>query len=560
VKIDLRWQLLLAAVCLGFVALLLSNQERSSENCTITSVSTTGRLKEGIVGVPNLINPLFSDPNPVDRQLVDLIFDGLVRYDEDGYPAPALADTWSFSDDNRTITFTIDHRQFWHDGQPVTAKDVAFTYSLLQDENLPVDEGLRTFWQSVSIETIDESTISFTLPQPYSPFLEAVTRGILPDHILSGVPSTELANHNFNISPIGSGPFFVQPGNNWQEDGYLSIHPDPNHWREGTRLEAIEVRFYRDGAALKEAYMDGEIDAVTIIPASEIETIGSLPGIRLFSSPKTEFLQAIFNMTDSARPGMRVAAVRKALAYGINRSAISDEILKGQSILLEGPFPPSSWAYEPEILTMYTYQPPQSASLLDAEGWLIQSGAEVRIKDGEPLSLRLLSDNDPVHVRVTNQLAKQWSEIGVATEIESVTLDQLPIKLRERNFDIALIDITPLSDPDLYDFWSQEAIIRGQNYGGWNNRRASEALELGRKLPSVEERRPYYDAFLKYLDEDLPALTLLQYVDTYGIREDIQAVNIGLFKYPRDRYTNFNQWSFDSEEQSIVCPEPAGQT
>jgi peptide/nickel transport system substrate-binding protein len=555
VKIDLRWQLLIVAVCLAFVAFLLSNQEQTSVDCAITTVSSSGRLREGIVGLPQYINPLLSDRNPVDQQLVDLIFDGLVRYDQSGVPVPALADTWSFSEDNTTITFTLDTRKSWHDGQPVTSEDVAFSYSLLQNDSFPVDAALRSFWQAVSIDVVDETQISFTLPQPFTPFLQAVTRGILPSHVLGDVPVSDLVDHEFNQAPIGTGPFFVEPGTDWRDDGHLELHPYPNHWREGTRLEAIEFRFYEDASALKEAYLNSEIDAITVIPAAEINVIGSLPGLRLYTSPKEKVSEIIFNMTDSANAAFKSAPVRKALAYGLDRDALSDQILVGQSVPLEGPFLPSSFAYNPSLLTDYTYQPEQAASLLDSEGWLMAENSTGRVKDGERLTLRLLSSNEAVQTQIAQTIASQWANMGVSVDVETVSLVNFPDTLLEREYDVALLDISPLNDPDLYDFWSQEAIIRGQNYGGWNNRRASEALEFGRRLPTTDERRPFYEAFLKYFDADLPALTLFQYVESYGIRGDVLGVSIGPVNQPRDRYQDFDQWSFDLEEKSVICPE-----
>ena len=128
-------------------------------------------------------------------------------------------------------------------------------------------------------------------------------------------------------------------------------------------------------------------------------------------------------------------------------------------------------------------------------------------------------------------------------------------RLREREFDVALIEVAPLIDPDLYDFWSQEAIIRGQNYSGWNNRRASEALEVGRRLTQAEQRKPYYKGFLEFFNVDLPAITIYQHVNTYGIHTDVQGVNIGVAYDPLDRYRTFSQWSLTPGDASVICPD-----
>ncbi len=191
-KPDIRWQALLALAGLALVLMLLSYQVQSAALCSVTVPATGGTFVEGIVGHPSSLNPLLSDPYPVDRELTNLIFDGLVSYDETGQVIPALAENWSVSEDGLTITFELREGLKWHDGQPVSAEDVAFTYGLIQNEDSPGPVALKEFWQSVVIDVQDERTIKFTLPQPYSPFFEAVTRGILPSHKLEGVDVADI--------------------------------------------------------------------------------------------------------------------------------------------------------------------------------------------------------------------------------------------------------------------------------------------------------------------------------------------------------------------------------
>ncbi|MCA9976718.1 MAG: hypothetical protein KC413_13240, partial [Anaerolineales bacterium] len=127
-KLNLRWQLLLAVLGFILILALLSYQEQvqSVSYCTITEPAPGGTFVEGVVGAPRFLNPLLSDSNPVDQQLVSLIFDGLTRYDENGRIAPALAQSWQVSDDGLTVTFTLRDDAVWQDGEPVTANDVAF--------------------------------------------------------------------------------------------------------------------------------------------------------------------------------------------------------------------------------------------------------------------------------------------------------------------------------------------------------------------------------------------------------------------------------------------------
>jgi peptide/nickel transport system substrate-binding protein len=128
-KPDIRWQALLALAGLALVMMLLSYQVQSAALCTVSVPSPGGVYTEGMVGRPLSLNPLLSDPYPVDRDLVNLIFDGLVAYDESGQVVPALAESWSVSDDNLTWTLTLRDGLEWHDGRPVTPTSPSRTAS-----------------------------------------------------------------------------------------------------------------------------------------------------------------------------------------------------------------------------------------------------------------------------------------------------------------------------------------------------------------------------------------------------------------------------------------------
>jgi ABC-type transport system substrate-binding protein len=202
---------------------------------------------------------------------------------------------------------------------------------------------------------------------------------------------------------------------------------------------------------------------------------------------------------------------------------------------------------------MYSYQPVTATTLLDAAGWPALAG--VRQNEEETLSLRLLTLANPTYEAIASNLMAQWAALGIEVELlTAVDLSQLRTILNERAYDVALVEINPPGDPDLYDFWSQEAMISGQNYAGWNNRRASEALEAARQTWPVAERRPFYDTFLRLYDTDLPALTLFQHVYTFAVNGSVNGVTIGRIDSPRDRYQTFADWFMLYQDVTVACP------
>jgi peptide/nickel transport system substrate-binding protein len=576
-KPNIRWQLLLAAGCLGLVLAFLSFREEKvvisaeegagqvievSGACTTRVPAAGWTLVEGVIGRPQYINPLLAEANPVDQMLSDLMFDGLTRYDESGRLVPALAQSWNFSEDGRHVSFSLRPDVTWHDGEPFTAEDVAYSYGLLQDENFPAAGGVKMLWESVAITVTGELSVEFQLPQPYGPFLDATTQGILPVHLLEGTSPGTLLNASFNRMPVGTGPFLIEPGSDWQESGVLRLQSNPAYWQQNLYLETLEFRFFPNAPALAEAFEAGEIQAISTIPAEDLPELITTPGLGIYSSGGRQYTQLLFNQTgtgastgSAGASAVRDARVRKALAFALDKAALIDQAIGGQGLPLEGPYLPTSWAYNEALLTRYTYQPATAASLFAEAGWTVPEGAFTRQQGGDPLSLTLLTSDDATHRALADLIAVQWANVGVETEIETVRPVSLTAVLAERAYDVAIIEVTPPGDPDLYDFWSQEAIIRGQNYGGWNNRRASEALEFARQLNTQDERLPYYEAFLRFYDTDLPALTLYQPVVTYGLAEEIEGADVGRFSSPRERYDTLAGWFVAYEEMAIPCPE-----
>ncbi len=552
-KPDIRWQLLLAVVCIGLVISVIGIDYQTAGICSDIVPAGGGKLLEGMVGLPSHINPLLSDKHPIDQYLVDLIFDGLTRYDENGQLIPALAVSWSVSNDGRVYTFQLNENARWQDGQEVTSDDVYFTYNLLKDETFPASERMKSIFESVSIEALDKFSIQFEIPEAYGPFLEATTIGLLPAHILGDIDPGELVDHQYNIAPIGTGPFMVIPGRNWQQTGTLKLAPNPLYWRQGANLDGIDINFYSDGEQLANAYSSGEIQAITSIQGPDMAVISTLPGIRIFTSRAPRLTQVIFNLRDEGDRAIRDLEIRRALVHGLDREALIDEVLDGLGLPLEGPFIPSNWAYNTGSMTPYPHDPALASTLLSTLGWELESGNEYRSNASQQLDFQLLfADNEQMRATAID-IAAQWADIGVNTILVPTLVEELSDRLEEGGFDIALVEVEPTSDPDLYDFWSQEAIVRGQNYGGWNNRRASEALESARQLHSPADRKPYYEIFLNIFDEELPALTLFQHVRSYGISSAVEEVDIGNFNSSREIYESFAKWFFFYREVAVAC-------
>ena len=164
-----------------------------------------GEYVEGIIGQPLYINPLLSQTSEADSDLVQLIYGGLFKFNSEGKLENNLAENWEVSEDQKTYTVKLRPGIFWHDGEPLNAEDVFFTVSILQDP--AYKSPLRQNWQGVEVNQIDNLTLSFSINTPYSGFLNNLTLGILPKHIWGNIAPEKFSLADYNLKPVGSGPY-----------------------------------------------------------------------------------------------------------------------------------------------------------------------------------------------------------------------------------------------------------------------------------------------------------------------------------------------------------------
>ncbi|MCZ2846088.1 MAG: ABC transporter substrate-binding protein, partial [Candidatus Bathyarchaeota archaeon] len=197
-----------------------------------------GTLKEIIVGQPQSLNPLFSPLNEADRDVSELIFAGLLKYNSDGKVVKDLAKDFKRSKDGLNYEFTLKDNIFWSDGREITTQDVLFTMQSIRDPE--VQSPLRIIWQDIKIELKDNKTIKFTLPNAYPPFLENFTVKILPYHVFQEVSPQDLILHPpENLT--SSGPFEVKVIEEDEEKNIKKIvlRRNPNFYGKKTFLEEV---------------------------------------------------------------------------------------------------------------------------------------------------------------------------------------------------------------------------------------------------------------------------------------------------------------------------------
>ncbi len=560
----LRWQILVVAVTIVIVALLLLSQQPVSV-ITLPEAAPGGIYTEALVGSMGRLNPMLDWNNSADRDVDRLIFSGLIRFDSRGLPQPDLADSWGASADGTIYNFSIRPNAVWHDGQPVTSDDVLFTIEMIKSAGSLFPQDVKDLWTQVEIKRLDDKTFQIKLPEPFAPFLDYATFGVLPKHLLESVPSDQLATAEFNLSPIGSGPYkfdrLLTSGG--QITGVVLV-PNPDYFIQPPFIEQVVFRYYPSSAAAFTAYQQGEVLGVSQLTNDVLGAALEEPTLSVYTSRLPQMGLVFLNNNNPNVPFLGNANVRRALLLGVNRNIIVSHILKGQAVIANGPILPGSWAYYDEI-EKFEYDPDAATALLKQEGYVIPAGGgDVRAKDGQFLTFTLVHPDDTIHTQIAQAIQTDWALIGVKVDLQAVGYDSLVNDfLTTRNYMAALADlnISRTPDPDPYLFWHQSEATGGQNYSQWDNRTASEFLETARTAADFTERARLYRNFQVVFTKDMPSLPLYYPVYSYGVDVQVQGVQVAPMYDVSDRLALITEWYLVTrrtlEEQATSAPTTA---
>jgi peptide/nickel transport system substrate-binding protein len=546
-----RWQILIAAAGVILVLLLILAL-RGSSTPILPSASEEhgGEYTEAVVGGLQRLNPVLDVRNPPDHDADQLIFTGLLRFDSNGIPVPDLAEGWVISE-GTTYTFRIRKDAVWHDGQPVTAQDVVYTFGLIQDPDYPGPKDLAALWRSVKVEAVTADVVRFTLSEPYAPFLDYLTTGLLPDHLLKGVGVKELDTLSFNLKPVGTGPFTVDTV---IVDGKtirgVTLRPFDQFYGTLPALKKIDLLYYPTQNAAFDALESGEVMGLGGLSADELQTVlkGSTWSVYSARLPQASVVFLNLQNDDVAFLGAR--DIRRALLLAIDRQRIIDAVLNGQAVPAAGPILPGTWAEDPD-LTPLPYNPDEAARLLDAAGWTFPEGATpgseayVRMKEDAPLAFTLVYAEDPRQEAIATALQEQWAAVGVRASVKAANMRSLlEDNLIPRTYQAALVDLNlaPYPDPDPYPFWHQTQSPDGQNYSQLNDRAISELLESARTEMNREERARLYRTFQYRFEYQLPALFLWHPIYSYAVDSRVMGVSFGPLFDTSDRLASVCDW------------------
>ena len=550
-----RWQIII--VCLtGLVVglLLLLERQGGILSDSGTHASKGGIYTEALVGSIQRLNPLLDSSNQADQDVDRLIFSGLVKFDSRGIAQPDLADSWTISQDGTIYNFVLKGNLTWHDGQPITADDIVFTTGLLSAGGEGISSQLSALWAAVKVVKLDDTHLQFVLPEAYAPFMDYLTFGVMPKHLLDGLTYDQIATDSFNLQPIGSGPYQLESVD-VEGDSIkgITLAAFKNYAGGEPYIQKIVIRYYTDSQSAYQAYVDGYVQGISNVTNDVLPSVLSNENLSLYSSRLPKLSIVLFNLNDSSVAFLQEEPVRTALYLAINRESIINKVYNGQAIIANGVIFPGTWAYLDSQSTVQ-FDPDKAQDLLKANGYVVTGDTNpVRMKDETALQFVLSYPDDDLHRQIAEMIQQDWANINVTVTLEAVPADKfVSDKLDSRGYQAALVDLdfSGSPDPDPYPFWDQGQITSGQNYSQWSDRTVSDTLEQARVSTDFNERVRLYHNFQYLFSEQNPALPLFYPVYNYAIDNQVQGVSIGPLFSISDRYSTVSQWFMVSTRSS----------
>lgn len=547
----LRWQLLIVVLALVAIVVLLMGQQPVAVQVFEPEPVTGGIYTEGMVGTFSRLNPLLDTYNQADKSIDRLIYSSLIRFDDRGLAQSELAESWGISRDATIYNFSLRTDATWHDGEPVTSADVIFTIELLRSADLPIPRDIRRMWRDIEATALDEHTLQFQLPEPFAPFLDYLTFGILPAHYFEGLNPARLVDDPFNLSPVGSGPYRFD--HYIIEDGEIkgvALRAFNEYYGGRPFIDQIIFRYYPDDLQALEAYRAEEIQGISQITAETLPEALKEESLNLYTSRLPELSIIFFNLDNPKVPFFQDVNLRRALLMGLNRQWMIDQILDGQATIADGPIFPNTWAYY-EGISRVDFDPDRATSIIKEAGYTIPAeGGSIRANEDVFFSFTLLHPEGEPYTTIAETIQQNWEKLGVG-----VTLQPLPYEtlisdyLDTRLYEAALvkINLSRSPDPDPYPFWHQTQATGGQNYSLWNDRQSSEYLEQARIIVDPAERTRLYRNFQVRFFNEMPALPLFYPMYTFGVHSDVQGIRTGPLFEPDDRFAYITEWYLYSE-------------
>ncbi|MBF0290659.1 MAG: ABC transporter substrate-binding protein [Nitrospinae bacterium] len=453
-----------------------------SFSCSKTPAVEQGSLTMALEAGPAMIDPLKST-DAVAAKIEGLVFNGLVKRNDDFTISPDLAERWEFIADPLRAVFHLRSGVKFHDGSAFTSNDVKRAMDfILNPENA---SPLRSSFADVkSVEVSDDHTVIFNLNRKTAPFLSSLTLGI---------PKLGASN------PVGTGPFRIVE---IKRDDKVILERNAVYFDGAPKMSRLIIKIIPDETVRTLSLESGEVQIImNPITPDLLPRFRENQRLKAVTSPSANYSYLGFNMEDPLAGNI---AVRKAVAHAIDRQSVMSHILKGLAEPATGPISPNSGFYEGAV-ERYGYDPEKAKKILDEAGFPDPDGSGPTKR----FTLRYSTSQNELRRRIAEVFQWQLEKVGIGLDIRSYEWGAFYADIKKGNFQIFSLTWVGVADPDIlrYMFHSESMPPDGANRGRYKNAELDLLLSAGVTADGEGRRRVYSEA-QKIIARDLPYVSL----------------------------------------------------
>jgi peptide/nickel transport system substrate-binding protein len=501
-----------------------------------------GHLRIGSPDEPDNLNPMFAHTDATD-QVDALIFAPVFRYDARGEFVPELATVvptyanGGISKDSKTIVLHWRRGVTWSDGEPLTPRDLRFTWrAVLSERN---NTKSRFGWDDITaIDVPNDATAIVHLKRPNADVLGCFGGGggsaypPLPEHLLGKLPDLNTAA--FNALPISSGPFRLTA---WNHGTSLEFSANPHYWRGAPKLASISWKIVPSPDTLVAQLETHEIDVLQTVGESFVDRLGSVPNIHLVKHLSANWRRLAINVS---RPGLGDVRVRRAIAEAIDWDRMNATVYHGLNVRAHSDIPPDSWA-APNV-PFYPHDEADARRLLDAAGFKPGPGG-VRTNGTTALRFTISATNKPGNEQAEVQMQQALAASGIELTIKNYPASLLFAQngpLYGGRYDLEWSIDTNAPDPDNQGNWSGDFVPpRGANTSFLRDPVITSTSEAAIRTFDRSERKALYQREEARIHELVPAVFLYWQTATAAYNDDLHGYR------PAEYITdNWNSWEW----------------
>ncbi|MEK7570422.1 MAG: ABC transporter substrate-binding protein [Patescibacteria group bacterium] len=506
----------------------------------IAEPAVGGSFTEAVVGAPRFINPVLASSD-VDLAMTPLLYSGLLRQLPDGTFANDLAENVAVSADGKTYTVKLAQGRTWHDGQPLTADDVSFTVETIQNPN--VASPRYADFRDMKVDAPDDRTITFTLEKANPGFRRLLTQGILPAHIWAEIPPASMTTTDYNLKPIGNGPFKFKEIRKKERSGDVTnIILERNAAAANPAfLQELKIRFVDDGQAALDS-LGGQADGTRLVNNELYVKAEKLRGGRVDYLFLPQSVAAFFNTKRSlfASKDVRLA-LRDAIDPASVRDAARPSAQTIASPVLQGML---GWSALPERKADLE----GARQRLEKAGW--KKEGDVYVKAKTKLAFTLTVPDVKEYVDAANALAAAWKNLGATVTVSAVDPSTLAKEvIKERAFDILLFADRYDATLDLYPFWhSTQSFDPGLNLTSFYSKDMDAALDKAHAGNTLDADRTAANTRVQQIMvEEAPAIFLYQPAAAIVRTKTLRSTNPPTLLTASNRFLDVSNWYVDTD-------------